>query len=130
MPVEVAIALAGLRQRSFAELGDSTFWRRSTAQLERVMPSLDERGREVLVTARNEIEDRWGGASLPMGQCHGDWIPPNMSVARDGSYTMWDWELSDGDHTLGIDPQHFIFQRGATTGPRSKAPAPRFSPSG
>src|SRR3546814_7959535 len=45
MPVEVAIALADLRQRSFAEPGDSTFWRRSTAQLERVMTSLDERGK-------------------------------------------------------------------------------------
>src|SRR3546814_8626726 len=74
------------------------------------MTSLDERGREVLVTARNEIEDRWGGASLPMGQCHGDWIPPNMSVARDGSYNLWDWELSDGDTPLGIDTMHFILQ--------------------
>src|SRR3546814_2619099 len=67
-------------------------------------------GREVLVTARNEIEDRWGGASLPMGQCHGDWIPPNMSVARDGSYNLWDWELSDGDTPLGIDAMHFILR--------------------
>ncbi|HEY9549253.1 MAG TPA: hypothetical protein VIR45_07105, partial [Kiloniellaceae bacterium] len=110
MPVGAAIALAQLRQRRLAELGDSAFWRRSTAQLERVMTSLDEQGREVLVTARNEIEDRWGGASLPMGQCHGDWIPPNMSVARDGSYNLWDWELSDGDTPLGIDTMHFILQ--------------------
>jgi hypothetical protein len=110
MPVGAAIALADLRRRPLAELGDSTFWRRSTAQIERIMSSLDDQNGEILVTARNEIEDRWGGASLPMGQCHGDWIPPNMSVARDGSYNLWDWELSDGDMPLGIDAMHFILQ--------------------
>lgn len=108
MPVDAAIALAALSPRSRVALGDSAFWRRSTEQLDRIMPSLDERDREVLTSARDEIEERWGGACLLMGQCHGDWIPPNMSVARDGAYNVWDWELSDSNMPLGIDVMHFI----------------------
>ena len=110
MPVEAAIALAELRRGPLAEFGGSAFWRRATAQLERIMVSLDEPGREVLAAASSGIEDRWAGTRLPMGQCHGDWIPPNMSVARDGAYNLWDWELSDSDMSLGIDAMHFILQ--------------------
>lgn len=110
LPVEMAIALAELRERSFAELGNSACWHRLAAQLEQVMMSLDEQSRRTLVMAREKIEDRWAGVNLPLGQCHGDWIPPNMSVARDGSYNLWDWELSEGDTPLGIDAMHFILQ--------------------
>src|SRR3546814_8097236 len=77
------------------------------------------------VCSSDLIEDRWGGASLPMGQCHGDWIPPNMSVARDGSYNLWDWELSDGDTPLGIDAMHFILQMEPHSGRSASAAARR-----
>ena len=120
MPVDATIALAALSPRSSAELGDSAFWRRSTEQLDRIMPSLDEWDREVLTSARDEIEARWGGVCLCMGQCHGDWIPPNMSGARDGAYNVWDWELSDSNMPLGIDTMHFILHlelRGGRSAP-------------
>src|SRR5690606_7035322 len=44
LPVEMAIALAELRERSFAELGHSACWHRLAAQLEPVMIALDEQG--------------------------------------------------------------------------------------
>jgi hypothetical protein len=120
MPVDAAIALAELRPRSRAELGDSAFWRKSAAQFDRIMPALDEPDRDILARARDQIEAQWGGVCLPMGQCHGDWIPPNMSVTPDGAYNVWDWELSDSNVPLGIDAMHFILHlelRGGRSAP-------------
>jgi hypothetical protein len=125
LPVDAAIALAALRRRSRVELVDSAFWRRSTAQLARIMPSLGERDRDVVATAHAEIERRWGSVCLWMGQCHGDWIPPNMSVAPDGAYNVWDWELSDSIMPLGIDVMHFILHLELRAGRSAPATAER-----
>src|SRR3546814_21000540 len=48
-----------------------------------------------------------------------------MSVARDGSYNLWDWELSDGDTPLGIDAMHFILQMELHSGRSASAAARR-----
>ncbi|MGE5765670.1 MAG: hypothetical protein ACM35H_00675 [Bacteroidota bacterium] len=109
MPVDACIALAALRPRARAALGESCFWQRAKAQILDILPVLSERDRDVVMAGRDRIE-RWADSSLPMGQCHGDWIPANISEANDGCYNVWDWELSDSGSPLGIDAMHFVLQ--------------------
>jgi hypothetical protein len=109
MPVEACIALAALRPSARVPLGDSAFWRRTKAQIANIVPVLSDREQDVVVAACDRLE-RWTDSCLWVGQCHGDWIPANISEASDGCYNVWDWELSDAGVPLGIDPMHFILQ--------------------
>lgn len=110
MPVDACIALAALRPRKRQPLGESAFWHRTSAQIGEVAPLFDARAREVVLAARDVLTERWADACLPVGQCHGDWIPANISEAADGGYNIWDWELSGSDVPLGLDAMHFILQ--------------------
>jgi len=108
IPVKAALALAALRRSSSARLGESLFWHRMAAQIGDIAPALDELGAEIVLAARDLVDIRWGDVDLPMGQCHGDWIPPNMSEAEPDVFNVWDWELSASEVPLGIDAMQFI----------------------
>ena len=107
VPVATSVALAGLRPR-VERLDDSTFWRRTKSRIAQVAPVLSDFARSVILKTGRAIEDRWGDLKLPVGQVHGDWIPPNMLIRRDGKFNVWDWERSVSDGPLGIDAVQFI----------------------
>jgi hypothetical protein len=43
-----------------------------------------------------------------LGQSHGDFIPPNISVLPGGRFNIWDWERGESDVPLGVDTMQFI----------------------
>ena len=60
---------------------------------------------------------------VPLGPCHGDWTPWNMS--RDGSRVLlWDWEHFGEDVPAGFDHIHYLAQElrvSTGTGPAAEA---------
>lgn len=108
VPVAASIALVGTRLRTRSRFRDSPFWRRVVGEIERAAPLMDAETGKILLAARAAIEGRWGDVELLNGQSHGDWIPPNISIRRDGAYSVWDWERSESDVPLGLDTLQFI----------------------
>ena len=108
VPIGTSVALAATKVRTVARLGDSRYWERMAAQLAEVAPALGDHARQVARHACEVVERRWRHAEIVFGQTHGDWIPPNMSVGRDGTFNVWDWERSQDDAPLGIDAAQFI----------------------
>jgi hypothetical protein len=90
-----------------ATLGDSPFWRRMVARVNRTEPGSDT-GRELRLAA-DSIERDDGESELFFGRSHGDWTPWNMSIA-DGRLFVWDWERSEDDVPRGLDAAHFDFE--------------------
>jgi hypothetical protein len=107
IPIGPTRALAALRGQGCVRLGETAFWQQLAARTDGAAPMLGVR-RGMVLAARQEVEERWGDVELPLGQCHGDWIPPNMSQAGDGAFNVWDWELSEDSVPLGIDTMHFV----------------------
>ena len=108
VPVGACVALAALGPRSVGRLGESPFWRRTAAEAAEVAPALSQHARHATLEACRLVEARWGDAELVFGQSHGDFIPPNISVRRDGAFNVWDWERSAADVPLGVDAMQFI----------------------
>jgi hypothetical protein len=108
VPVAASIALVGTQMRTRSRFGDSAFWSRVVGEVERAVPIMEAETAQILLTARAAIEDRWGDVELLNGLSHGDWIPPNISIRRDGAYSVWDWERSEPDVPLGLDTLQFI----------------------
>jgi hypothetical protein len=107
VPAAALVALAGIRPQVVERLGDSAFWRRTVSRVTQLAPHLRQSASQVILEARRAIETRWGDIELPMGQIHGDWIPPNMSIRPDGTLNVWDWERSVNNVPLGIDAVQF-----------------------
>jgi len=108
LPIAAAAVLRDLRPETTERLGDSAFWQRTSSQAAEAAGMLSERGRSVIQRACEVIEQRWGDVRLQMGQSHGDWIPPNISVLPDGRVNVWDWERSESDVPLGVDTMQFV----------------------
>lgn len=108
MPVAASIALGSIRARSLTRLEDGAFWRRVSKEVDLAAPELEPPSGQILLAARSAIQERWGDVALTIGQSHGDWIPPNISIRGDGAYNVWDWERSEPDVPLGLDTLQFV----------------------
>lgn len=108
LPLAAADAMGNLRPERCERLGDSAFWRRTTTQAALLAPMLGMHACGVVLQACSAIEERWGDVRLQIGQSHGDWIPPNISIRPDAGFNVWDWERSEDDIPLGIDTMQFI----------------------
>jgi Phosphotransferase enzyme family len=108
VPVAASLALAEVRGQTIERLGRSAFWQRLRTRIEQLGTFLPEQNRRLVFQARDQVEGRWGDTLLPTGQSHGDWIPPNMVIRSDGTYSVWDWERSATDTPLGIDTMQFL----------------------
>ena len=108
VPVAASLVLADVCGQTIERLGHSAFWRRIRTRIEQLAPFLPDQSRQLVLQARDLVEDCWGETLLPTGQSHGDWIPPNMVIRSDGTYNVWDWERSATDTPLGIDTMQFL----------------------
>ena len=108
IPAAAVQALAALRPPQTARLAESAVWRRIRAEAKDFAPAMPGHARQVVEAACQFVENRWGDTPVRLGQSHGDWIPPNISVLADGTCNIWDWERGDPDAPLGIDTMQFI----------------------
>lgn len=108
IPAAAIQALAALRPPLTARLGESAVWRRIRAEAKDFAPAMPAHARQVVEAACQSVESRWGDTPVRLGQSHGDWIPPNISVLAGGACNIWDWERGDPDAPLGIDTMQFI----------------------
>ncbi|MDA5094655.1 hypothetical protein O2N63_11220 [Aliiroseovarius sp. KMU-50] len=106
--IEASMTLPGRGSEIPERLGESAFWHRVSAEIERTAPHIDEDTGQHLLSARRAIEKRWGEVEMLNGLSHGDWIPPNISKHRDGTFSVWDWERSEPDAPRGVDTLQFI----------------------
>ena len=108
VPAKIAQVVAGLRPRQQARLGNSACWQRMREQAKDYMPALGPQAGNTVARAMDWVEELWGHETVALGQSHGDWIPPNISVLADGSCNIWDWERGDADVPLGADTLQFV----------------------
>jgi hypothetical protein len=108
MPQKIAEVVAGLRPRQTVRLSQCACWRRMRDQAVDCLPALGPQAGSVVALAMDWVEDRWGHETVAIGQSHGDWIPPNISVLADGSCNIWDWERGEADVPLGADTMQFV----------------------
>lgn len=106
--VDAEIALARIAPGGHARLSDSAFWERIRGDVSRLANLLEPAAAQVMVSATDWLEREWGDSDLWLGRSHGDWIPPNISIRRDGGFNVWDWERSEADVPLGVDTLQFI----------------------
>ena len=105
---EAAIALAVLGETGRARLGDSAFWSGLSAAVDRLSPLLDPPTSAAVRAALDWLGREWGGTEVELGLSHGDWIPPNISIRRDGTFNVWDWERSEAGVPAGLDTLQFV----------------------
>lgn len=108
MPILAAVAVANMRPRVRQNLCESIFWQQIVKDVVLVGPQLQEEDRCVVESACAKLEADWGQERLCFGQSHGDWIPPNMSIAADGTMNVWDWERSSTGVPVGVDSMQFL----------------------
>lgn len=108
VPAKIAEVVAGLRPRQMAKLGTCDCWQRMREQAKDCIPALGPKAGNTVARAMDRVEALWGHETVALGQSHGDWIPPNISVLADGSCNIWDWERGDADVPLGADTLQFV----------------------
>lgn len=108
VPAKIAEVVAGLRPRQQARLGTCACWQRMREQAKDCIPALGPQAGNTVARAMDWVEKQWGLETVAIGQSHGDWIPPNISVLADGNCNIWDWERGDADVPLGADTLQFV----------------------
>jgi len=108
IPAGAIAALKTLRPASEARLVESAIWQRMREQAKKYGPGFSSYTRHVIDQASETVDRHWGDAKVSLGQSHGDWIPPNISVLPDGQVNVWDWERGDSAAPIGIDAMQFI----------------------
>lgn len=101
----------------------TAFWRKLSARSNDEAHLLGSGPADLLRRARAEIDRRFAHVMIPIGLSHGDWIPPNMSVAANGAVNVWDWEFLEEGVPQGLDTVQFaiFLAMSATTSPVSQA---------
>lgn len=108
IPAAAIRCLAETGKTTRARLGESNYWSRTKSRIETLSPLLSAEDEETLCEAMQSIERVYGDMTVSFGLQHGDWIPPNMAIRRDGGVNLWDWERGSFDAPRGIDCLQFI----------------------
>lgn len=111
IPVAANRCLAAIGGTKQVPLGDSTYWSRMKRRVESLSPLLPADVGEVLRSTARRLSSLFGDRSIAFGLQHGDWIPPNITVRRDGGVNVWDWERGSYSAPRGIDTLQFILYR-------------------
>ncbi len=107
IPAAASRTLAGIGAKAGVRLGDSRFWRETRSRVDRLGPLLPDSA-EAACEAVHRIETLYGEVSHTFGLQHGDWIPPNMVVRKDGGVDVWDWERGRFGAPRGLDTVQFV----------------------
>lgn len=108
IPVAASVALSAMAPRWGERLAGSSYWQRLAAECEQGMSLLSPTACKLVQSGRDWLEAEWSDIELPMGLSHGDWIPPNMSIADTGVFNIFDWEHGEFEAPLGMDALHFL----------------------